>query len=147
MTRPTSKDDPLLALLLLNAREPVASLARKLGVSRSTVQDRIKRLESSGIIQGYGVRLSPQTANEGLRAYVTLEVEARKALDVSNALKRLPEIETIHTVSGKFDIIARVRAAHAAAMDDLLDRIGALPGVKKTDTSVILSTRLDRSRP
>jgi DNA-binding Lrp family transcriptional regulator len=145
MAKPTSKDEGLIALLRLNAREPVASLARKLGVSRSTVQDRLKRLETSGIIEGYSVRLSERATLDGMRAFVTMEIEARRATDVQNALKRMPDVEMLHSVSGKFDLVALVRAANAAAMDHLLDRIGAVPGVKKTESAIILSTRLDRT--
>jgi len=140
----TSKDEELIALLRLNAREPVASLARKLSLSRSTVQDRLARLESSGVIKGYGVRLAEETREGGIRAWVTFEVEPRKAQDVVRALTRMPEVETLHTVSGKFDTVALVRTATADAMDRFLDRVGMIPGVTGTESAIILSTRLDR---
>ena len=140
----TPKDEELIALLRLNAREPVASLARKLGLSRSTVQDRLARLESAGVIKGYGVRLSEERREGGIRAWVTFEVEPRKAQDVVRALIRLPEVETLHTVSGKFDTVALVRTTTADAMDRFLDRAGLIPGVTRTELAIVLSTRLDR---
>lgn len=140
----TEKDEKLLAFLRLNAREPVASLARKLGISRSTVQDRLKRLEKSGIIQGYAVRLSDETKQSGMRAFVPIEIDPRRVADVTSALKKLPEIETLHAVSGKYDLIALVHARGADAMDALLDKIGAMPGVKRTESAIILSTRFER---
>ncbi|TMJ40137.1 MAG: winged helix-turn-helix transcriptional regulator, partial [Alphaproteobacteria bacterium] len=70
----TRKDEDLLALLRLNAREPVASLARKLKLSRTTVQDRIKRLEEQGVIEGYAVRLASAVDKGSIRAYVTISV-------------------------------------------------------------------------
>ena len=140
----TRKDEELIGLLRLNAREPVASLARKLGLSRSTVQDRLKRLEADGVIAGYGVRLSEEMRQGGIRSWVTLEVEPRRAADVNRALLRLPEIEMLHTVSGKFDCVALVRARSAEEMDKLLDHVGLIPGVTRTESAVILSTKLDR---
>ncbi|MGE0210931.1 MAG: Lrp/AsnC family transcriptional regulator [Parvibaculaceae bacterium] len=141
---PTRKDEELIALLRINAREPVASLARKLGLSRSTVQDRLKRLESDGTIAGYFVRLSEEVRRGGIRSWVTLEIEPRRSADVTRALMKLPQIETLHTVSGKFDCVALVRASSAEEMDKLLDHVGLIPGVTRTESAVILSTKLDR---
>jgi len=140
----TPKDEELIALLRLNAREPIASLARKLGLSRSTVQDRLTRLESSGVIRGYGVRLAEERREGGIRAWVTFEVEPRKAQDVVRVLTKLPAVETLHTVSGKFDYVALVRTATADDMDRFLDHVGLIPGVTRTESAVILSTKLDR---
>jgi DNA-binding Lrp family transcriptional regulator len=139
----SEKDEELLALLKLNAREPVASLARKLGVSRSTIQDRLHRLESQGVIAGYSVRLTEQ-AEKGIRAYVTIEAEPRRAADVARALQKLPQIETLHTVSGKFDLVAFASARTTEEMDRMLDQIGSIQGVTGTESAMILSTKLDR---
>jgi DNA-binding Lrp family transcriptional regulator len=140
----TPKDQELLALLKVNAREPISSIARKLGISRTTVQDRLTRLEQSGVIAGYSLRLSSDYEKSGIRAFVTVSVEPRRATDVGRALAKLPQIETLHTVSGKYDMIALVRTAHAEDMDDLLDLVGEIPGVLKTESAIILSTKLDR---
>jgi DNA-binding Lrp family transcriptional regulator len=134
----TPKDDELLALLRVNAREPVAALARKLGLSRTTVQDRLKRLA------GYAVRLAEAVEKGGIRAYVTVEVEPRRAIEVARALQKMPQVETLHTVSGKYDLIAMVRTKSAEDMDRMLDAVGAIAGVTGTESAVILSTKLDR---
>lgn len=140
----TDKDLQLIALLKANAREPVATLARKLGLSRTTVQDRLKRLEAAGVIRGYTVLLSDEGAHAGIRAFVTIEVEARRAVEVTRALQRLPEIEALFTVSGKYDLVALVKAASAERMDALLDKVGLVPGVVRTESAIILSTKADR---
>ncbi len=140
----TAKDRELLALLRVNAREPVASLARKLGTSRTTIQDRLARLEKSGAIAGYSVRLSDEIEKGGIRAHVNIAAEPRRAVDVARALMKMPDIEMLHTVSGKFDIIALVRTAHAEDMDRMLDQVGAIPGVLRIETAIVLSTKLDR---
>jgi DNA-binding Lrp family transcriptional regulator len=140
----TAKDEELLGLLKVNAREPVASLARKLGVSRTTVQDRIKKLEETGVIGGYAVRLGKGARVPGISALVTIYAEPRQAADVTKAVTLLSQVETLHTVSGKFDLVAIVKAPSSEEMDKVLDRISDIKGVTDIETAVILSTKLDR---
>jgi DNA-binding Lrp family transcriptional regulator len=140
----TDKDEQLLALLRLNAREPVASLARKLQVSRTTVQDRLRRLEESGAIEGYSVRLGKSRSVPGISAIVTVYVEPRQAADVTKRIAGLPQIEPLYTVSGKFDLVAIVKAPTSEHMDKILDDLSEMKGVTDIETAVILSTKLDR---
>jgi DNA-binding Lrp family transcriptional regulator len=140
----TAKDEELIALLQANARAPVSALARKLGRSRTTVQDRLRRLEQQGIITGYHLQLAENSSRSGIRAFVTIEVEPRQAGDVARALQKLPQVEALHSVSGKYDLIGLVRTSSAQDMDRVLDAVGAIPGVTGTESAVILSTKLDR---
>lgn len=144
MVQITAKDEDLIALLKVDAREPVASLARKLGLSRTTVQDRLRRLEQAGVISGYSLKLSRDIDAGGMRAFVTLSVEPRRQVDVGKTLARFPQIETLHTVSGKYDLVAQVRTNTSEDMDRLIDGVGLIPGVTRIETAVILSTKLDR---
>ena len=144
MVQITQKDEELIALLKVDSREPVAALARKLGVSRTTVQDRLRRLEESGVIAAYSIKLSREMEQGGMRAFVTLAVEPRRQVEVARMLSRFPQIETLHTLSGKFDLIAQVKTVSSEAMDRLIDEIGQIPGITRIETSVILSTKLDR---
>jgi DNA-binding Lrp family transcriptional regulator len=140
----TEKDEELLGLLKVNAREAVASLARKLGVSRTTVQDRLKRLEETGVIAGYAVKLGKAAKVPGISALVTLGVEPRQQIEVAQIIATYPQVETLHTVSGKFDLVAVVKTPTSEDMDRLIDKIGMLKGVNDIETAVILSTKLDR---
>lgn len=139
----TAKDRDLLDLLQADARAPVSELARKLGLSRTTVQDRLRRLEGQGVIVGYGLRLAESSA-PGLSAWVSISVEARQQLAVAKVLAQIAAIELLQAVSGKVDFVALLRAPSAGEMDDVLDAITLLPGVKAIETAVILSTKLDR---
>ena len=140
----TAKDEELIILLKANAREPVAALARKLGVSRTTVQDRLKRLELQGVIAGYGVKLAKEMANSGISAMITISVEPRMQIEVTKLVAKIAQVETLLTVSGKFDLMAQVRTANSEDMDLLIDQIGIIPGVTEIETAVILSTKVDR---
>jgi DNA-binding Lrp family transcriptional regulator len=144
MTALTPKDQELISLLRVNAREPVSALARKLSLSRTTVQDRLRRLEQTGIIAGYQVRLSETIEQGGIRAFVTVEVEPKRTNDVSRALLKMPQVEALYSVSGKYDLIGLVRTSSAQDMDKLLDVVGVIPGVTGTESAVILSTKFDR---
>ena len=140
----TVKDEELINVLRANAREPVASLARKLGVSRTTVQDRLKRLEEQGVIAGYTVKLAKEQTASGIAALVTISVEPRRQVEVAKILAKFTQIETLHTVSGKIDLIAMVRTATSEDMDKVIDQIGVISGVTEIETAVILSTKVDR---
>ena len=140
----TDKDLELLGHLRLNAREPVAALARKLGLSRSTVQDRLRKLETTGVIAGYAVKMGSTAKSTGIAALITLAIEPRQQIEVAKRVGKFAEVETLHTVSGKYDLIAMVKSQTAEDMDGLIDRIGQIPGVTEIETAVILSTKLDR---
>lgn len=140
----TQADNALIALLRENARMPVVELARRLGVSRTTAQSRLERLERRGIIAGYGVKLSPEHERSLVRAHILVTVPPKQSAAVAAALSRIPEVRTLHSVSGNFDMIVVVEAPSVGDLDRLIDRVGALEGVERTLSSIILSTRIDR---
>jgi DNA-binding Lrp family transcriptional regulator len=139
----SEKDLELIGLLKINARESVASLARKLDVSRSTVQDRLRRLETSGVIAGYQVKLDGGGV-PGIQALVEITIEPAKIAAILGELKSIANIETLHTVSGKYDLVAMMRASTSERADMALDKIGAIAGIVSTSSAIILSTKLDR---
>ncbi len=140
----SEKDRALLSLLGDNARMPVAELARKLGLSRTTVQARIERLEADGVISGYGIKLSDAYLSGLVRAHVLITIAPKALAGVTAALAAIKEVTTLHSVSGSFDLIAILTAPSIADLDRLIDDIGALDGVERTLSSVILSTRISR---
>jgi len=137
-------DARLVTLLRANAREPTASLARKLGLARSTVQERIARLERDGVIKGYTVRLSDEGAPPAIRAVVMISTDPKQADRVSVELKKMPEVRSLAALSGSFDLIATIETETPARIDALLDRIGRAPGVARTVSSIILSEKFSR---
>lgn len=137
-------DEHLLARLRENARAPVAELARALGLSRTTIQSRLAKLERTGVIAGYSVKLSEAREAAQVHAFIMLTVEPKQAAAVTQALKRLPGVRTLQSVSGPFDMIAAVEAPRVSDMDALIDEIGAVSGVERTNSSIVLSTKFDR---
>jgi DNA-binding Lrp family transcriptional regulator len=137
-------DRQLIAALQVNARESIAVLARKLGIARTTVTARLARLESSGAITGYGVRLSQRLVDGGLQAYVGITVQPRSGKEVVKRLASMAQVQQLCAVSGEFDYVAWLRSESPEQLDELLDQIGSLEGVEKTTTSIILSNKVDR---
>jgi DNA-binding Lrp family transcriptional regulator len=136
-------DAQLVALLRANAREPTASLARKLGLARSTVQERIARLERDGVVKGYTIRLADEGASH-LRAVVMISTDPKQADRVAVELKKMPEVRSLAALSGSYDLIAMIETETPARIDALLDRIGRAPGVARTVSSIILSEKFSR---
>jgi DNA-binding Lrp family transcriptional regulator len=136
-------DRALITLLSENARLPVADLARRLGVARTTVQARIDRLVEKGAIAGFTVRKG-SGLRAPLRATVLISVEPRATPAVLARLKSLTEVETVHTTSGRFDMIAILSADDTETLDRTLDLIGEAKGVRSSESLIHLSTRLDR---
>ena len=137
-------DQKLIGALRENARLSTAELGRRLHLSRTTVQSRIERLERRGTIAGYTVRLSEDHESGAVRAVIMITVRPKEARAVETALRTLPGVRLLHSVSGVFDLIAHVVAVSTVEMDQLVDNIGALDGVERTTSSIILSTRIQR---
>ena len=137
-------DRRLIDALREDARAPTARLARALGLSRTTVQSRLERLERSGVIAGYTVRLSEAHERGQIHAFVMIAVTPKQAAAVVAAVRRMPAVRRLQSVSGPFDMIAQIVAPGVAEMDGLIDALGALEGVERTTSSVVLSTKLDR---
>lgn len=136
-------DENLLALLRVDARTPVADLARKLGLARTTVQSRIERLERSGRISGYTLR-EPSASKAALTATVLIHIEPRAAPEVLARLDSLSRVSTVHTTSGRFDLLAQVSAQTTQDLDETIDRIGEIKGVLSSESLIHLSTKIDR---
>jgi len=133
-------DRQLIALLRADARTPVATLAKRLGVSRGTVQNRIERLMRQGEVLGFTLRLPPQAEAQRVRAVMAIAVEGERSSAVVAALRGFPEIEAVHTTNGRWDLLAELSADSLAAFSRALDGIRQIKGIATTETSILLAT-------
>lgn len=134
-------DEKLLKLLTVNSREATSSLARKLGLSRSTVQDRINRLVDRKIISGFTVKTHEDYEGKLISAHVLLSIDQKYAQQAIGLMKTHAAIKTLYVVSGAYDLIAIVKAPTMEEIDQTLDFILAINGVNKTNTSLVLSAK------
>ena len=133
-------DQQLLALLRQDARMTVATLAQKLGVSRGTVTNRIRKLEDAGIIVGYTVRLRPDTRPDEITAWMSIAVEGNEARSVIASLLGEPGVGRLCDTNGRWDLLAELRAENLAALSKVMERVRLIRGISHTETSIHLET-------
>jgi DNA-binding Lrp family transcriptional regulator len=117
-----------------------ATLAKKLGVSRGTIANRLTRLEKAAVIVGYTVRLRPEARPQEIRAWVSIAVEGDRTLDVVKILLGEPALTSLHDTNGRWDLLAEVHAASIAELSEVLERIRRIKGIGTTETSIHLQT-------
>ena len=135
-------DSTILDLLQENARISQADVARVVGLAPSAVLERIRKLESRGIIRGYAALVDPHALNQSMLAFVAVRTEETPGNnDVANALAKCPEVLELHHVAGDDCYLLKVRARDAEHVGQLLrHRFGRIPGVKSTRTTIVLET-------
>lgn len=133
-------DRALLSLLRSDARAPTAALAKALKVSRGTVQNRIERLRTSGILLGFTVRLAGNQTGPRIRAIMTIAIEGMASGAVTRALRGVPPVTAIHTTNGRWDLVVELAAADLAEFSAALDQIRAIPGISGSETSLLLKS-------
>lgn len=133
-------DQKLITLLRHNARRSISDLAIDLGTSRATVRSRMEKLEKSGSIIGYTVILRADAVDLPVRGIMMIEIEGRVTDRVIGALGAFPEVSSIHTTNGRWDLIVELGAATLADFDSVLRRIRLVPGITASETNLLLAT-------
>lgn len=133
-------DQKLIGLLRGNARMTIAELAHRTKVSRGTITHRLQRLESSGVIDGYTVRLRPDSLPAGIRAWMSVEVDGNETRAVIAHLLGDPAIAALHDTNGRWDLLAEIHADSLQQLSTVLERIRLLRGIKTSETSIHLAT-------
>lgn len=135
-----SLDLKLISRLRENARESVADLAKQLGVSRGTVQNRIDKLVERRVLLGFTVRTASEVAAHRVRAVMMISVDGDRSDAILAALRGYPEVRALHTTNGRWDIVAELGADSLEAFDAVLRDIRTIKGVSNSETSLLLST-------
>ncbi len=135
-----STDQRLIAQLRENARISVAQLAKLLGVSRGTVQNRIDRLVAQRIVLGFTVRTTPEAEPQRVRAMMMISVDGDRSDAILTALRGYPQVRALHTTNGRWDIVAELGTDSLEAFDEALRSIRTIKGVANSETSLLLST-------
>ena len=133
-------DQQLIALLRQNARLSIADLAHKLGVSRGTVNNRLRKLEDRQVILGYTVRLRPEAEPERIRAWMGVLIEGNTTRQVIASLLGEPGVVALHDTNGRWDLLAEIEAGSTRALSDVLERIRLISGIRSTETNIHLAS-------
>lgn len=140
MRQLTSTDRKLLLILKRDARASITTLAGQLGVSRSTVQMSLERLVSSNTIQRFTVDVDSAAGIELIRAVMTVEVQGNLTSSVVKSLKDIPEIVSLYSTNGAWDLVAQIETTSLSDFDGLLRRTREIRGILNTETSILLKT-------
>ena len=142
-----SFDRAILMVLAEEGRISVTELARRIGLSKSPTQARLKRLEESGVIRGYRAILDPIRLGLDHVAFVEVRMSDTReaALEAFNkAVAAIPEVESAHLIAGNFDYLLKVRTADMRAYRRVLaEKLSTLPGISLTSTYVAMQAVKD----
>jgi DNA-binding Lrp family transcriptional regulator len=135
-------DQALIALLRKNGRMNVADLASKLRVSRGTVNNRMRKLEDSGVIQGFTIKLRPDSRPDVIRAWMGVLVEGNQTKLVTASLLGEPGVFALHDTNGRWDLLAELEADSTSDLSKILERVRLIKGIRSTETNIHLATYL-----
>ncbi len=133
-------DRDLIGLLRQNARMNVADLAHKLKVSRGTVTNRIRKLEDTGVVQGFTVKLRPDSQPDRIRAWMGVLVDGNQTRLVIASLLGEPGVVALHDTNGRWDLLAEIEAASMTDLSQTLERVRLIKGISSTETNIHLAT-------
>lgn len=134
----------LLDLLRINSRMSAAELGRTLGLARSTIHMMLSKLEEK-IIDSYTVKLKIAPEENHASCYVLITRDPKKAAQIEEKMRHMPEVESLVTVAGTYDFIATVCTENNHQMDRVLTEIAMMDGITKTESHIILSSKFNRS--
>jgi Lrp/AsnC family leucine-responsive transcriptional regulator len=139
---PDDTDIQILQILQANARETQVDIAKAVGLAPSAVLERLRKLESRGLIRGYSADVDPKAVDRGMLAFVAVRSAEAPGVDsVARELARLPDVLEVHHVAGDDCYLIKIRTRDAEHLGALLrTRIGRIPGVRSTRTTIVLET-------
>ena len=135
-------DASIIALLKRNARMSVTQMSHELAVSRVTIDSHIKKMETSGVITGYTVTLGAEEFRHNVSGWIMINVLANEEENIITKMISMPEITRLHTTNGLWDLAAEIQTSTLEAFDTAISRLRQIPGIKDTDTSLLLSSRI-----
>ncbi|MDH6577154.1 Lrp/AsnC family transcriptional regulator [Kitasatospora sp. MAP5-34] len=131
-------DGKLIRLLTDEPRIGVLECSRRLQVARGTVQARLDRLQTKGVIGGFGPQVDPAALGYPVMAFATLEISQGQGVDVRAHLSSVPEVLELHTITGQGDMLVRIVARSNADLQRVIDRVVCFDGIVRASTAIAL---------
>lgn len=137
-------DARILTVLSADSRRSYAEVAAEVGLSTAAVHERVKKMAERGVIERFALRVDPDRVGLRFTAFVAIRNDGgAHCRDVAPRLRELPEVLELHSVAGEHDFLAKIRTTHARALEDVLYKIKAIPGVARTTSTVVLNTEFE----
>jgi len=140
MIKLDTKDQGLLAMLRADSRTSVVDLANRLGVSRATVQNRMRRLEESGVILGYTIAMGAEVETPAVRAHMCIRAESASEASVIASLRGDPQVTAVHHTTGRWDLIAEIQTDTLSSFNKIVGALRLIEGVTATETNLLLDS-------
>ena len=135
-------DARLIAALRENPRVGLLEISRRLGVARGTVQARLAKLESRGVITGYGPEVDPAAMGYGIQAFVLLELTQGRLVEATRVLESVPEVVEADAISGPQDLLCRLVARDTEHLQEIVNRILATAAIRRSTSYIVLSQQV-----
>jgi DNA-binding Lrp family transcriptional regulator len=133
-------DQRLIALLRADGRASMSKVASSLNVSRGTAQNRLDRLIEAGVILGFTARVRQDLDDRMVRALMTIQLAGKTTAAIVMRLRGVPEVRALHTTNGTWDLIAEIGVDTLPDLDRVLVTIRAIDGIRRSETSILLSS-------
>lgn len=140
MLKLDARDQGLLAMLRADARISVVDLAKRLGVSRATVQNRMRRLEDEGVILGYTIAMGSAVEAPAVRALMSIRAESTSEANVIASLRGNPQVTAVHHTTGRWDLIAEIQTDSLSSFNKIVGALRLIDGVTATETNLLLDS-------
>jgi len=139
-------DREILRMLQDNSRVAFKRIAEKVGVSEATIFVRIKNLKKKGVIKRFTVIVSPELLGKPLTAFVLINSEPKKLESVLETLSDMDDVYEVYDVTGTYYVIAKIRTENKESLAKIIDRIGMIDGVTRTETAIVLKSIKEETR-
>jgi Lrp/AsnC family leucine-responsive transcriptional regulator len=140
-------DRAILELLQENCKQPLAAIGNKVGLKAPSVVERIRKLEEAGVITGYVAQLDARRLGNDITVFIGVDSERPRSLgQLERELEAIEDILECHHVTGVHTLMLKAKTQNTETLERLIDRIRSLEGITGTETSMVLSTHVERSR-
>ena len=133
-------DRRILKVLEADARTSLRKIAEEVGVALGTVSNRVRRLESLGVIRGYTVLLDPDKSGWGLSVVIGLRIQKGRMINIQEKIAKDHRVYGVYDVTGDYDSMVLARANERDDLDDLIKRVASMEGIERSVTHLVLNT-------
>jgi Lrp/AsnC family leucine-responsive transcriptional regulator len=142
-----SIDRQILELLQENCKQPLAAIGEKVGLTASSVMDRIHKLEQAGVVTGYVAVLDARTLGKDITAFIGVSISHPTSIGAfEREVAHMDDVLDCHHVTGNHTLMLKVKTENTETLERLIDRMRSIEGVTRTETMVVLSTHTERTR-
>jgi Lrp/AsnC family transcriptional regulator, leucine-responsive regulatory protein len=137
-------DARIITALRKDSRRSYSDVGTEVGLSTAAVHERVKKLLEKGVIERFSLKTDPEKLGLNFTAFVAIRNDgAAHCKDIAARMREIVEVLELHSVAGEYDLLAKIRTTHARALEGILYKVKAIPGVVRTTTTVVLNTEYE----